>query len=129
MATSARIFTPAPRPVPKPKAPIPVPPPPSRTTRTAAAVSRRLAPAVRMGAASNSAESLPGAATGVCGGQPLAPAVRMAIEGSFQADMSGVRVHSDARAQRAAAGLSARAFTHGNNIVLGRGQNSGDWGL
>jgi Novel toxin 15/Domain of unknown function (DUF4157) len=63
------------------------------------------------------------------GGQPLAPAVRMALEESFQMDMEGVRVHSDSRAQGAASGLSARAFTHGPNIVLGPGESEMDLGL
>ncbi|MCU1255833.1 MAG: hypothetical protein JWM83_2132 [Candidatus Angelobacter sp.] len=63
------------------------------------------------------------------GGQPLAPAVRMALEDSFQMDMEGVRVHSDSRAQGAASGLSARAFTHGPNIVLGPGESEMDLGL
>ena len=63
------------------------------------------------------------------GGRPLSPAVRMALEDSFQMDMGGVRVHSDSRAQRAASGLSARAFTHGSNIVLGPGESDADLGL
>ena len=60
------------------------------------------------------------------GGQPMPPAVRMAIEDSFQVDLTGVRVHSDARAQRAAAGLSARAFTHGSDIALGPSESAAD---
>ncbi len=44
-------------------------------------------------------------------------------------DMEGVRVHSDSRAQGAASGLSARAFTHGPNIVLGPGESEMDLGL
>ena len=63
------------------------------------------------------------------GGQPLAPAVRMALEDSYQVDMRGVRVHSDSGAQEAAAGMSARAFAYGNNIVLGSGESATDLGL
>jgi hypothetical protein len=84
-----------------------------------------------MGAASP-ADNLPMAVAqrqASSGGQPLAPAVRMALEDSFQMDMEGVRVHSDSRAQRAASGLSARAFTHGSNIVLGPGESDTDLGL
>ena len=44
-------------------------------------------------------------------------------------DMGGVRVHSDSNAQSAAAGMSARAFTHGSNIVLGPGESDEDLGL
>jgi Domain of unknown function (DUF4157)/APOBEC-like N-terminal domain len=84
-----------------------------------------------MGAASP-ANNLPMAVAqrqAASGGQPLAPAVRMALEESFQMDMEGVRVHSDSRAQGAASGLSARAFTHGPNIVLGPGESEMDLGL
>jgi hypothetical protein len=92
-------------------------------------VSRRLAPAVRMNRASASpADNLP-ISTASAGGQSLAPAVRMALEESYQVDMQGVRVHSDSSAQEAAAGLSARAFAYGNNIVLGRGESATDLGL
>jgi hypothetical protein len=92
-------------------------------------VSRRLAPAVRMNTASTSAvDNLPISAAS-SGGQPLAPAVRMALEESYQMDMRGVRVHSDSGAQEAAAGMSARAFAYGNNIVLGSGESATDLGL
>ena len=92
-------------------------------------MSRRLAPAVRMNTASASpADNLP-ISTASTGGQPLAPAVRMALEESYQVDMRGVRVHSDSGAQEAAAGLSARAFAYGSNIVLGRGESATDLGL
>lgn len=59
----------------------------------------------------------------------MAPAVRMALEESYQVNMGGVRVHSDSGSQEAAAGLSARAFAYGNNIVLGRGESATDLGL
>jgi hypothetical protein len=123
MATAARVFrTPV---APPPRTPAPEIPRP-RSTRTPAAVSRRLAPAVRMSTASTSAADSQPMSTAAPAGQPLAPAVRMAIEDSFQVDMQGVRVHSDSGAQSAAAGLSARAFTHGSNIVLGSGESSTD---
>ncbi|HET8889490.1 MAG TPA: DUF4157 domain-containing protein [Candidatus Angelobacter sp.] len=79
-------------------------------------------------ASTSSADNLP-ISTANSGGQPLAPAVRMALEESYQVDMGGVRVHSDSGSQEAAAGLSARAFAYGNNIVLGRGESSTDLGL
>ncbi|HEY2113615.1 MAG TPA: DUF4157 domain-containing protein, partial [Candidatus Angelobacter sp.] len=127
MATAARAPVQVPLPAPPPRTTTPIPPP--RSTRTPAAVSRRLAPAVRMNTASaSSADNLP-ISTARAGGQPLAPAVRMALEESYQVDMQGVRVHSDSGAQEAAAGLSARAFAYGNNIVLGRGENATDLGL
>lgn len=125
MATAARVFQ-APAPAPPPKIVAPEVPRP-RSTRTPDAVSRRLAPAVRMGTASSTADNQP--MSTAAGGQPLAPAVRMAIEDSYQVDLGGVLVHSDSGAQDAAARMSARAFTYGNTIVLGRGESETDLGL
>lgn len=62
-------------------------------------------------------------------GQPLSPSVRSHAEPVLNADLSGVRVHSDGRSQQAAADINAKAFTHGNNIFLGAGQSSSDLGL
>jgi uncharacterized protein DUF4157/HNH/ENDO VII superfamily nuclease len=118
MATAARVFQ-APAPAPPPKIVAPEVPRP-RSTRTPDAVSRRLAPAVRMGTAASAADNQP--MSTATGGQPLAPAVRMAIEDSYQVDLRGVRVHSDS----GAVGPSARAFTHGSNIVLGPGESPDD---
>jgi len=118
MATAARVFQ-APAPAPPPKIVAPEVPRP-RSTRTPDAVSRRLAPAVRMGTAASAADNQP--MSTAAGGQPLAPAVRMAIEDSYQVDLGGVRVHSDS----GAVGPSARAFAHGSNIVLGPGESPAD---
>src|SRR5207244_4304028 len=63
------------------------------------------------------------------GGEPLAPAVRAALEGSLRVDLRAVRVHADARAHDAARALSARAFTYGNQIFLGPGERPTDLGL
>jgi uncharacterized protein DUF4157/putative RNase toxin 15 of polymorphic toxin system len=60
------------------------------------------------------------------GGQPLTPSVQTAIESSLQVGMDSVRVHTDAHAQTAAANLSARAFTYGNHIFVGRGESPSD---
>ncbi|WP_205525873.1 eCIS core domain-containing protein [Pyxidicoccus trucidator] len=60
------------------------------------------------------------------GGEPLAPAVRQAAEASFGVDLGAVRVHADTRAGKAAEGLSARAFTYGNHIFLGRREQATD---
>jgi hypothetical protein len=59
-------------------------------------------------------------------GQPMAPGVRRRIEPHVGADLSGVRVHSGARAGQAAASLGARAFTHRQHIFLGRQESSSD---
>jgi hypothetical protein len=59
----------------------------------------------------------------------LPDTVRRSVESSYGVDMSGVRVHSDAQANRAAAAMSARAFTVGGQIFLGRGEQATDLAL
>jgi hypothetical protein len=59
-------------------------------------------------------------------GSPLSPVTRGALESSLGADFSHVRVHDDSTAQEAASALNARAFTHGNDIWLGRGASQND---
>ncbi|MYW20793.1 DUF4157 domain-containing protein [Streptomyces sp. SID2955] len=54
-------------------------------------------------------------------GRPLDPAVRARKEEQFQADLSGVRVHTGSAAQQAAAAVQARAFTVDQDIVIGKG--------
>lgn len=56
------------------------------------------------------------------GGRPLEESVRRPMEARFGHDFGAVRLHDDAAAARAAAGLHARAFTTGEHVVLdGRG--------
>ncbi len=62
-------------------------------------------------------------------GMPLAPSVRSPLARSFGADLSPIRVHTDANARNAAMGLSAKAFTVANQIYLGSGQRPDDLGL
>ncbi len=59
-------------------------------------------------------------------GQPLPADVRGQLERSMGVDLSDVRVHTDARAQRAARGMRARAFTHKKDIWLGPGESPSD---
>lgn len=59
-------------------------------------------------------------------GSPLHDSVRSRIEPVLGADLSSVRVHSGAQAQEASHNLNAKAFTHQNNIFLGRGQSPSD---
>lgn len=59
-------------------------------------------------------------------GSPLNDSVRSRIEPLLDADLSGVRVHSDPSAQEASQSINARAFTHQNNIFLGKGQSVSD---
>ncbi len=65
-----------------------------------------------------------GPATG--SGQPLAPHIKEAIQKSLMVDLSAVRLHATNAAQNKAQSLSARAFTFGNDIYLGRGEHPTD---
>ena len=62
-------------------------------------------------------------------GAPLSGSVRARIESHLNTDLSGVRVHSDTGAQRAAADLNAKAFTHENHVWLGSQQSAEDVSL
>jgi hypothetical protein len=53
-------------------------------------------------------------------GVPLNDSSRAFFEPRFGQDFSRVRIHHDARAATAAAGLNARAFTTGDDIYFGR---------
>ena len=55
------------------------------------------------------------------GGAALPAATRAFMEPRFGADFSGVRVHTDGEAADMNRQLSARAFTHGQDIYLGAG--------
>jgi hypothetical protein len=55
-------------------------------------------------------------------GQPIDPATRHFFEPRFATDFSRVRVHTGPTADAAARSIGARAFTHGSDVVLGRGQ-------
>ncbi|WGL53217.1 DUF4157 domain-containing protein [Nocardioides sp. BP30] len=55
------------------------------------------------------------------GGSPLPAGVRRTMEQSLGTDFSAVRLHTGGAAERSAADVSARAYSSGNNIVLGNG--------
>ena len=55
------------------------------------------------------------------GGQPLAPRVLADAEHLLGTRLSGVRIHTDAKAADSAAALSARAYMVGHEIVFGDG--------
>src|SRR5437773_2389317 len=59
-------------------------------------------------------------------GEPLSTSVRGRLESSLGLDLGLVRIHSDAAANAAAAGMQARAFTTGHHIFLGRGESASD---
>ncbi|MCW5608386.1 MAG: DUF4157 domain-containing protein [Nitrosomonas sp.] len=55
-------------------------------------------------------------------GMPLPQGVRSFMEPRFRADFGAVRIHTDDKAARLSARLSARAFTYGKHIFFGKGQ-------
>lgn len=55
------------------------------------------------------------------GGAPLRGDTRRFMEPRFRADFSGVRVHTGGKAAGLAARLGASAFTHGRDVVFGKG--------
>ncbi|MFE6775382.1 DUF4157 domain-containing protein [Streptomyces sp. NPDC057702] len=54
-------------------------------------------------------------------GRPLDDRLRADMESRLGADFSGVRVHEGAAARASAADIDARAYTHGQHVVLGEG--------
>lgn len=54
-------------------------------------------------------------------GKPMAGSVRTEMEAAFGADFSTVRLHDDSAARESAKSLGARAYTAGENVVLGSG--------
>ncbi len=56
------------------------------------------------------------------GGQALPGHARRFFEPRFGRDLSDVRIHTDARAARAARTLHARAFTRGRDVYFGAGE-------
>ena len=55
------------------------------------------------------------------GGQPLSPKVRGSMEGAFNANFSGVRVHTNSKANSLNTSLNARAFTTGQDLFFKKG--------
>lgn len=55
-------------------------------------------------------------------GMPLSQGVRSFMEPRFRAGFGAVRIHTDDKAARLSARLSARAFTYGKHIFFGKGQ-------
>jgi hypothetical protein len=60
------------------------------------------------------------------GGAPLPKPVASAISGSLGVDVSPVRVHTDTTAVNANQAFSSRAFAHGSDVFLGRGERPTD---
>jgi len=58
------------------------------------------------------------------GGQPLSKSERAYFEPRFGVDFSQVRLHSDAQAAESARALNAKAYTLGQDVVFGTGQDT-----
>ena len=58
------------------------------------------------------------------GGQVLPEGLRNMMERGFNRDFSQVRLHTDSEAADMSGSISAKAFTHGNDIYFNRGQFS-----
>ncbi|HYW71714.1 MAG TPA: DUF4157 domain-containing protein [Pyrinomonadaceae bacterium] len=59
-------------------------------------------------------------------GAPLPVAMRNALARTFSVELSPIRIHTDASAQRVVRSLSTRAFAYGNHIFLGPGEQPTD---
>lgn len=59
-------------------------------------------------------------------GQPVPKAVRAQVEQQTGADLSAVKVHSNPNSHTLNRQFNARAFTHQNNIFLGKGESPHD---
>jgi hypothetical protein len=86
---------------------------------------RAAATPIAPGATSAPAPAAARAAIGAMGAaRPLSRSERVFFEPRFGADFSGVRVHDDAAAARAARALDARAFTLGRDIAFAPGERA-----
>ncbi len=59
-------------------------------------------------------------------GSPLDPLMRSEMEAGFDADFSGVRLHTGGHADEAAGAINARAFTRGADVYLARNESKND---
>lgn len=60
---------------------------------------------------------------GLGDGRPLETTTRTRMEAAFGTDLTGVRVHTDARGQTAAGHERARAFAYGTDVAFAPGQH------
>jgi len=95
----------------------------------AKAIARQAMPHAANAAEAQAAPSKSPALTPPGPGEPLPQTTRHKLEDSMGADLSDVRVHSNAQAQQQARDLDARAFTSGSDVWLGEGESPHDVGL
>jgi hypothetical protein len=86
-------------------------------------------PVLRLGAAAPKPAAAESKPKGAGAGQPLAPSVRGTLEKRFGVDLSAVRVHTEQVSSAAVGAVSARAFTRGTDIFLGKGERPTDLAL
>jgi hypothetical protein len=60
------------------------------------------------------------------GGSSLSSGLRSKLEPKLNADLSGVKIHTDSKAVQLNRDLGAKAFTHKNHIFYGAGQSPND---
>jgi len=72
--------------------------------------------------AETSAETADAIQAELGGGAPLPKAVQAFMAPRFKADFSGVRIHTDTKAENLASRLGAKAFTYGRHVFFNRGQ-------
>ena len=83
-------------------------------------VQRDAAPEVGLEGGAASAETTSAINSAKGGGSPMGADTRAKMEGAFGADFSGVRIHQGSEAADLNQRLSARAFTTGSDIFIGR---------
>ena len=99
-----------------------VPGPGPAVARPGEGEEKRLARAAVGGAPAPGPAAVAGVEAAATGGQPLPADVRRFMEPRLRADLSGVRVHTDATAASLSNQFSARAFTYRHHIFFGPGQ-------
>ncbi|WP_437723477.1 eCIS core domain-containing protein [Sorangium sp. So ce861] len=98
---------------------------PAATTRPARGLRRPPATPPRLPATSPRPPATPNRLTSTAG-EPLSSQMRERVEPVLGLDLADVRVHQATADREVAAGLRARAFTHGQHVFLGRGESAED---
>lgn len=60
------------------------------------------------------------------GGKPLDSSTKSFMESRFSHDFSNVRIHDDSKSNELSGSVSARAFTTGNDIFIGKNESASD---
>jgi hypothetical protein len=98
----------------------------ARAQEAAMQAQTKAEPSSSKGEASESAAQ---AITSKGAGRPMNSGTQGALESSMGVGLGQVRVHDDDKAHQAASSLNARAFTHGSDIWLARGESDANRSL